>query len=55
MAAEVTLFSLLELSIAPMWVWFFLGETPVLATLLGGGVVIASILAKTLFDLTRSS
>ena len=52
-AAEVTLFSLLELSIGPMWVWFLLGETPVLATLVGGGIVIVSILSKTLFELTR--
>ncbi len=54
-AAEVTLFSLLELSLAPVWVWFFFGETPVLATLVGGGLIIVAILAKTLFDLTRSS
>ena len=47
-AAEVTLLMLLEVVAAPIWVWIAFGETPALLTLIGGAVVLASVLAKAL-------
>jgi drug/metabolite transporter, DME family len=42
-AAEVTLFMLLEFSLGPVWVWLFAGEVPSEWTLLGGLLVIAAV------------
>lgn len=42
-AAEVTLFMLLEFALGPVWVWLFVGETPTLWTVLGGTLVIAAV------------
>ena len=49
-AAEVTLFSLLEFSLGPIWVWLFINEVPAIATILGGMIVIFSVLLRTFFD-----
>ncbi len=43
-AAEVSLFLLLETILAPVWVWWALGETVPTATLLGGGVIVGVLL-----------
>lgn len=42
-AAELTLLSLAEVLLAPLWVWLFLGETATINTLLGGAVLLAAI------------
>jgi drug/metabolite transporter (DMT)-like permease len=42
-AAEVALLSLLEVVLAPLWVWLARGEEPATATLAGGVVVIAAV------------
>lgn len=42
-AAELALLSLAEVQLGPLWVWFFLGETESLYTLIGGAVLIAAI------------
>ncbi len=47
-AAELTLLSLAEVLLAPLWVWLFLGETASLNTLLGGGVLLAAIAGNAL-------
>ncbi|MGH7002964.1 MAG: DMT family transporter [Alphaproteobacteria bacterium] len=47
-AAEVTLIAMLESVLAPLWVWLILDETPTLYALLGGGVVLAAVVALTL-------
>ena len=36
-AAELTLLSMVEVLLAPVWVWLFLGETASAGTFLGGG------------------
>lgn len=46
-AAEIGLLGLLEVLLAPLWVWAFLGETASLATLMGGAIVLAAIIANT--------
>lgn len=42
-AAEVTLFMLLEFCLGPLWVWLFIGEQPTEWTILGGLLVIAAV------------
>lgn len=42
-AAEATLLSLVEVMLAPVWVWLVLGETASRATFLGGAVVLLAV------------
>ena len=42
-SAEVALFFLVEAVLGTFWVWLFLGEEPPGATLLGGGLVLATL------------
>ena len=42
-AAEVNLFFLLETIFGPFWVWLVIKEQPSLETIIGGGVIIATI------------
>ncbi|GLQ06051.1 DMT family transporter [Sneathiella chinensis] len=43
-APEVSLLMLLETFLGPVWVWYFLAETPDRATLIGGGLVFATLI-----------
>ena len=45
-AAEVALLSLVETVLAPIWVWFGVGEVPTLLTLAGGAIVISAVIAQ---------
>lgn len=42
-AAELTLLSLIEVLLAPVWVFLFLGETASANTFIGGGVLLAAV------------
>ncbi len=42
-AADLTLLALIEVLLAPMWVFLFLGETASVATFVGGGVLLAAV------------
>lgn len=42
-AAELTLLSLIEVLLAPLWVFLFLGETASSATFVGGAVLLAAV------------
>ncbi len=42
-AAELTLLSLAEVLLGPVWVWLFLGETATVNTLIGGAILLAAI------------
>lgn len=42
-AAELTLLSLIEVLLAPVWVFLLLGETASPATFIGGGVLLAAV------------
>jgi drug/metabolite transporter (DMT)-like permease len=44
-AAELVLLGLVEIVLAPTWVWIFFAERPSPATLVGGAVVMAAVLA----------
>ena len=50
-AAELTLFMLLEFSLGPTWVWLGFGETPTLDTLIGGALVLFSVCILTFNEL----
>ncbi len=47
-AAQITLVMLTEVVLAPLWVWLGVGEVPSSATLVGGAVVLAAVLAQSL-------
>ena len=53
LAAEITLFMLLEFSLGPLWVWYFIGETPAFNTLLGGSIVMTAIVFITFYELLK--
>ncbi len=52
-AAATALIGTLEPILGPLWVWALLAERPTGAALLGGGIVLASVVANTLIDLRR--
>ncbi|KUM26747.1 hypothetical protein AU467_19660 [Mesorhizobium loti] len=41
-ASQASLVAALETPLAPFWVWLAFGETPLLSTLVGGGIITAS-------------
>jgi drug/metabolite transporter (DMT)-like permease len=51
--AELTLLSLTELALAPIWVWLALGEVPSGYTMLGGAVIVAAITYQALSGARR--
>jgi drug/metabolite transporter (DMT)-like permease len=48
-AAEIALLMLLEVVLAPIWVWIGVGEVPATWTLIGGAVVVAALFGQGLF------
>ncbi len=50
-AAELTLFMLLEFALGPIWVWIFINEVPTEWTIVGGCIVILSVVLRALFQL----
>ena len=53
-AAELTLFMLLEFTLAPLWVWIFVNEVPSRWTLIGGGIVISAVSMKAIVELRKA-
>jgi drug/metabolite transporter (DMT)-like permease len=54
-AAEVALITLLEIVLAPLWVWISISETPAVATLIGGAVVVGAVVLQTTDRGSRST
>ncbi|GAB4179751.1 MAG: DMT family transporter [Geothermobacteraceae bacterium] len=54
-AAEVSLFILLETILAPIWVWLVIGEVPPQSTLLGGALIVATLVGHTLVGMGKQS
>lgn len=52
-AAEVTLVSLLETVLGPLWVWLFVSEDPGGSALLGGALVLVALVFNAGLDLRR--
>jgi len=50
-AAELTLFMLLEFALGPVWVWIFINEVPTELTLLGGTIVILAVIFRARYQL----
>jgi DME family drug/metabolite transporter len=42
-AARIPLLLMTEVVLAPLWVWVWPGETPDLATLIGGAVIMSAV------------
>jgi len=53
-APEVSLILLLETALGPLWVWWWLGEAPPAVTLLGGGVLILTLVFHALLGIRLS-
>ena len=53
-AAELTLLSLTEVILGPIWVWLAFAEEPSRLTLLGGAILLAAIAALTIHGVRRS-
>ncbi|BCM19303.1 DMT family transporter [Mesorhizobium sp. J8] len=49
--AEVAMFYLLETVLAPVWVWMIFAETPSRNSLIGGGIMIVTLVAHSLWQL----
>ena len=45
-AAELTLLSLAEVVLGPLWVWLFIGEVTTQNTLIGGAILLAAIIGN---------
>ncbi len=52
-AAEITLLSLTEVVLGPIWVWIGVGETPSQLTLLGGAIVLSAIVAQAIHGVRK--
>ena len=52
-AAEIGLLSLLETTLGPVWVWVGVGERPTDLALLGGAIVVASLVVNELVGVYR--
>jgi len=54
-ATELTLFSLLETALAPIWVWWVFAETPGFWVLFGGVVIFFAVGVNIFIEIKRSS
>jgi|TARA_X000001036_G_scaffold393635_1_gene393358 drug/metabolite transporter (DMT)-like permease len=54
-AAELTIFMLLEFALGPVWVWLFVNEIPSKWTLAGGALVIVAVLGRSILELRARS
>ncbi|MGI9352115.1 MAG: DMT family transporter, partial [Rhizobiaceae bacterium] len=52
-ATELTLFTLFEFALAPIWVWFFINEKPEQMAMIGGIIVILAVAGRTMLELVR--
>ncbi len=50
-AAEVTLFMLLEFALGPIWVWWVVNETPSLWTVVGGALIMGAVVVRSAIEL----
>ena len=54
-AAELTIFMLLEFALGPVWVWLFVNEIPSKWTLAGGALAIVAVLGRSILELRARS
>ncbi|MFM2279603.1 MAG: hypothetical protein RLZZ444_1834 [Pseudomonadota bacterium] len=53
-AAETGMFYLLETVLAPIWVWLLFAEQPPVATLIGGGIILAALVWHSLASVSTT-
>ena len=53
-AAELTLFMLIEFALGPLWVWLFINEVPSRWTLFGGSLVLSAVALRAIVELHQS-
>ena len=54
-ASEVSLLMIIETVMAPVWVWIFLDEVPSSYTFIGGSIIVATLVANSLYTLKKES
>ena len=54
-ASEVSLLMIIETIMAPIWVWMFLDEVPSSYTFIGGSIIVATLVANSLYTLKKES
>ena len=54
-ASEVSLLMIIETIMAPVWVWIFLNEVPSSYTFIGGSIIVATLVANSLYTLKKES
>lgn len=54
-ASEVSLLMIIETIMAPVWVWIFLDEIPSSYTFIGGSIIVATLVANSLYTLKKES
>tara|TARA_B100000676_G_C18090173_1_gene858924 strand:- start:3649 stop:4497 length:849 start_codon:yes stop_codon:yes gene_type:complete len=54
-AAEVALLALVETVLGPMWVWLFIGEVPTQSAIIGGSIVILSVVLNTWYGVHNAN
>jgi len=47
--AEVSMYRPLNTVLAPIWVWIVIGEKPLMATFVGGGIILSALLVHTVY------
>lgn len=52
-AAELTLLSLIEVMLAPIWVWLVLDETATLGTFVGGAILLSAVVFNAIISASR--
>ena len=50
-APEVSLILRLEALLAPLWVWLVLGEVPSRETLVGGSIILTTLVCLTVYSI----
>ena len=53
-ASEVSLLMIIETIMAPIWVWIFLDEVPSSYTFIGGSIIVATLIANSLYTLKKN-
>lgn len=54
-SAEMTLLSLGEVLLGPVWVWMYMGEVPTQLTVIGGSILLAAIIGNAATGLNRKT
>jgi drug/metabolite transporter, DME family len=54
-AAEIGLLTMVEIMLAPVWVWLILSETTTRGTLAGGSILLAAIAINALSGMRRAA